>query len=772
MTLRKSYNRSKKLRDDFGFEINTAVQHDVNGLAWPMVGLLKDIGVDHLLMAINVHFGEAPFTRPCCFDWQGPCGQSLRTWNGLHYNAFNRETGRKDGEKDIHAMANKLGHFLETLETKEYPHDFVVMTATHPGFDDNNPPDFELPEIIRAWNEAGLSPQLSFISLQEISAKLNALENIPTHTGDWTDYWTFGVGSGALEVAAARAAREKIEAADRLQALTQTTDFKTRAIARNQLDLHLEHTWGSWASTGAFFAPKDIEPVPVYEQSRQKDTFAWISHSHATMYLRDTLENTTTNPRQGHGCEALMIYNPSCTERHAPLRVPNELLDGKWSHFSSTIHRLDVLRWFLTEENSTWLDLGTIPANSITTIPVAEVQQAATPKNISSSESHIESPHYRLEYNGQTGDIISLTDKSTGHELIDSTSPYDFFGPIQETVAQPSARALETGDIRETFMELDFDRWHAGEDCWNPDWSATRRGPHQLLKTSVTTDPSGVHLEREYDMPGFSVFKQTISLPAHQAAVKLSLYGVKTEDSAPESLYITFPVNIGKPTVTFQAAGHPVQYDAQQLPGSCRDHLATDSWIACHNDQQAVILASPDAPLFQVGGFTFAQHLEKALPHEKALLLNWPMNNYWNTNFKTSQPGPIRLRYRLTSPAEVNPAEATRNASFQPLHYHPVVSAPEQPTVTRIISVEGEGVSLLHVGKHPDHPDALICRLQNHTETPSPATVSLPDIKATSVQLASTLLEPTADLTLSAEGTFIVETAPATITTCIIKTQT
>jgi len=55
------------------------------------------------------------------------------------------------------------------------------------------------------------------------------------------------------------------------------------------------------------------------------------------------------------------------------------------------------------------------------------------------------------------------------------------------------------------------------------------------------------------------------------------------------------------------------------------------------------------------------------------LLLAWPLNNYWHTNFPLTQPGRISLRYGLLTHGPFDATEAQRQAAAfaQPVLVHP-----------------------------------------------------------------------------------------------------
>jgi alpha-mannosidase len=61
----KDFNRS-------GIPVRTAMQNDVNGIAWCMPDYFKNTGVKYLVMGINETRSILPFDIPTCFWWESP----------------------------------------------------------------------------------------------------------------------------------------------------------------------------------------------------------------------------------------------------------------------------------------------------------------------------------------------------------------------------------------------------------------------------------------------------------------------------------------------------------------------------------------------------------------------------------------------------------------------------------------------------------------------------------------------------------------------------
>ena len=180
----------------FGVKINTANLHDATGLPWSIVDLFIDGGVEMLTMGINLHLSGTPKPRPAVYRWQSPGGREILVMNGEHYSMFDQWTN--DYTNNIDTIQAGLNKYLKNLENLHYPYNFAYLSATcAPSAYDNSPPNFDLPGLVKRWNEEGRQPRLRFVTPQDLLARIKQIpyESIPVVKGDWTDFWNFGSGS-------------------------------------------------------------------------------------------------------------------------------------------------------------------------------------------------------------------------------------------------------------------------------------------------------------------------------------------------------------------------------------------------------------------------------------------------------------------------------------------------------------------------------------------------------------------------------------------------
>jgi hypothetical protein len=298
------------LREEYGCTIRHAMNCDVNGQNWPLVDALLDAGIEGLSMAVNGYYGGSPFDRPTAFEWEGPSGRTLPTLDGFHYS-----TGYLLGiGRDAESFATEEWPRLERrLERIGYPLPALLVQSFHP-FGDNGPPFAPFSSFVREWNarEDVRTGELPSIRLSTPTDWWAVVEEhrdaLATHRGDWTDFWNFGAGSTAREVAVNRENRRRLWTADALEAglaavghgpadrpPNRRAAAGTRDRAWEATNLFDEHTWGADTSVTA------PDGEDARSQTSHKLNLAYEGRSLSHLLRRDGLAELAAHAERAAG---------------------------------------------------------------------------------------------------------------------------------------------------------------------------------------------------------------------------------------------------------------------------------------------------------------------------------------------------------------------------------------------------------------------------------------------------------------------------------------
>jgi alpha-mannosidase len=641
--------------------IRVAAQHDVDGVPWPIADELIDAGVDLFVMAINPHLGRAVGPRPGMFLWEAPSGRRIRVFNGNHYTMFDQLLLAWDDSVD--RMVEGWATVTRRLEEIGYGLDFVYLTTTaSPVLWDNAPPNPFMPDLIERWNDARRGPRIRYATFDDLRERALAVDEsrLPVLRGDWTDYWSFGYGSAPIATAVNQRAKSLARAA---RTLVSTDDASTLRAASDKTDLYDEHTW-------SYF-----DPAPEHPQAQTiemlKKGYAHEAHELAAFAVMDGLEKLAMNPVADKNIAGVLFANPGAT----PLTVRPEL-PAAWFEATepSTERTYRANRMFY--DNRSWaahyphgesrafgpielaphswrsVPLGDLPAATGEPLVTHEIEAInfdrrelnfAPAVRRERQIGRIESPFHTLRYDVRSGRILSLVESEGGRELLDTASGLDLFAFVRERTD-----ALVDGS-RYAIYERDLDREKFDESCWQ-DWAPVRERATRVLESTVTIGHRRVTLERRLEAPGMVHLVQRISLLADDPVIHLEVDMELIADSSPQGVYLAFPLAL-KPgwKGAFDTAGATVELDVDQLAGSSRNWVTTETMAAMWDDGGGVALLTPDAPLVQFGDFHFGRPLDAIPRPENPLLLAWPVNNYWDTNFPVTQTGRFTLRYGLLS---------------------------------------------------------------------------------------------------------------------------
>ena len=312
-----------ELRERYNVLIQTAMQTDVPGATVGLLSSLVDADIRYLSVAHNYAGRSAPhlvggqeLTRP--FYWRAPSGKRLLVWytDSPHGSAYMEGNLVGLGE-DYQATVEALPGYLAALAESPYPYrgrgeNILGWTGPDPSsevtkvpypydvlhlrvqgaFSDNASPSIVPAGIVREWNERWAYPQLRLATNSEFftEAEERLAGSIETYSGDWTDWWVDGIGSGARHLGFNRRAQADVRTAQTLHTLADTlTD--DGADPWNEIDeayesmaLFDEHTWGA------------ANPWMDGLERRESGALQW---ERKAGFARDAYENSNALVRSG-----------------------------------------------------------------------------------------------------------------------------------------------------------------------------------------------------------------------------------------------------------------------------------------------------------------------------------------------------------------------------------------------------------------------------------------------------------------------------------------
>jgi hypothetical protein len=768
----ESFQWAGKLRKEYGITITSAMNCDVNGENWPLVDLLLDLGIEGFTMAINTHFGGAPLHRPDTFRWQGPSGRKILAYNGWPY-----DTGWRFGIGQTDEMLEEWWQRIEQrLEEIDYPIPVLMMQSYHP-FGDNGPAYENFTTFIDAWNAKGKSPHLVMATPRMWwNAVKQYQDQLPTYAGDWTDFWNFGSISSAREEATARSSRIRLRSADAAAAATLGLDqpLSTAHIERTlrqyrqdawkALCLWDEHTWGADLSLRA---PESEDTI---SQWYHKAHFAYQARSLSLMLQRDALADLSRHVER-ENADDLLLFNPLPWPRTIFGEAPHHVVEPRGLPEDATSGRHSQDRVWSTDlyaeaalspdgkgqEDRLGIPPVTVPAYGFTRVKRADLLPLK-PERFS-EESRVENERFVLRFDPLKGGLCSFYDKKLQRELFDAQAGYPINGFVHEEVADKAyswPRFLMFG-MNWNSPAVERDRG------WHPGWRANRRQPGQVITHRVYTTPYGRRIVQVLEAPGITgSLVQSVFLPDQGEYVEFESWFIMGQTTHPEGTYVMFPFQVPEAVARIDLGGQAMRCGEDQIPGVCFDYYTAQQWVDLSNNDFGVTVALPENPMVQFGGFHFGDN-QQNFTLDRALLLGWVTNTYWETNFRTHQPGGVHARYRVYPHAGgFDPIQAQRwgleTAASQPLLQH--MSEPVQDTV---YPAEGtllrlpeelnpeQPVFTLHV-KPAQQGSAALVRLFNAGDEPLTACIASGLMKITAAQLTDLTENPLQALTV-ADGT-------------------
>lgn len=702
-----------------GIPVRCAMVWGVQGVASGLVDMLAPSGVPYLVVISSDLRGFSPFPRSSGVWWESPSGERLLVWNA----ATPQEAQQLGIGKSVETARELLRDYLAQLEHQGYPYDFLALPVVGGRAASNAGPDESLSTFVRAWNERVEEelPRMELALPSSVMAHLSAHygDSLRVVQGEWGDWWADGVASSAYETALQRRTHALANVAERLNAglaLTEDdTPYPTLELRETFWNLALfdEHTWGSVESVSA---PSSLA---TRSQWNAKAGFVYRAAHLARDLLQaggEQLAEYITAPEEG-----VLVWNPLSWTRDAFVYLPRRGLDTSRS-LMDLATGASVPKW-ITEQGVFFVARELPPLGYKVyrwTSPVS------FPDSVLRTEgTTLENRFYRVVLDPTTGLVTSWFDKELGRELLDERSDYGLGQILLERIAGDQGRDALYEVIGSPLN---------GSGRAKSNTPFVRTSPLVARVRSGRQSPLAASLVSEFLLDGCRRLTQEITLYEHCPWVDLEIALDKVPIEQPEAMYVVFPFFVPGATARFDTTGGIACAGVSTLRGSCHDWHAIQRWVDFSNASFGVTVASPDAPLVQLGRINTGRWQREFLP-KSAVLFSWVLNNYWHAGYRASQEGELRFRYRLRSHrGDFDPVAAMR-FGYEVLYEPLVRELPRReggllPADTAsFLRLEPDNV-LLTVFKRAEDGNGFICFLSEVAGRDTVLALQLPACRA------------------------------------------
>jgi len=700
---------------DLGFKVTTAMQNDVNGIAWCMADYFPDTGIEYLIMGQHGHRALIPFNKPTPFWWESPSGKRLLAFRADHYmtgNFWGIHTGK------FQSLERELMKYLESLESRGYPYERIAVQYSG-YFTDNAPPSTVGCDMIKRWNEKYVWPKLRSATAREFPEYIKKRfgDRLPVHRVAWPDWWSDGFGSAALETAAARKTQAHLISTQGILSMAKILGMSVALSALekiNQISDALlfwdEHTLGAAESISQPLVENSIV------QWAEKSAYVWEAVKDSRI-----LQEIAMGLIQPHLPRAevptIAVFNTLNWPRSgiAEVYVDHEILppekdfclvdeEGKQACTQLSRSRADGTYWYVRAQNIPPLGYKVYRLESLD-------KPHKSAKEIKTNETLFENDFYRMTIDPKRGAVSSLFDKQLGMELFDEQSPWLLGQFIHETISNRSQ--LEQFHLvscqRESIDNVSVQKISDG-----PLWKSI----HMTGETHTAAENTTLGIE-------IRLFHEEKRIEFHYDLIKKDI-------TTPEAIYIAFPFKMPQAKVFYEAHGGTVSPGINQLEGTSSDWNAVQNFMALRSPKGQIVLGSDEIPLVQfgdlnLGKFQYIAQVEK--PH----IFSWVMNNYWVTNFRASQEGEFKWSYFLTSARDKSNTFATRYGWSSripfPCRVFPSGKASEFPIEDSTLLIDADNILLVSAKPGSDRR-SIILHLRETKGKPTEFSISIPSARS------------------------------------------
>ena len=715
-----AFRFSREMQRLTGVPMDTLQQMDVPGFSWGLVPVMAQEGVRYIMSWPNTdragHAHDGIDQLP--FWWVGPDGKSkvLFLQPGGYGNSGSMGKGGSTGrpwfgqrDTDKIPAVIKTGSAnvdftdkLTGLENAKHPYDLMVLSWC---LWDNCPLDADIPDAVKAWNEQHAYPRIIIAGAHEIMQTIEKKygDQLPIVKGDYTEYWTDGLGTAARLTAINRNAKERLTQAETLWTMLRPGKPAPRAEfdeAWRSIALGSEHTWCAENPTEPFF--QDAIWKVKQDSFREANDRSQTLFDEALAPATDK-SNGALGPPEGPANGGVAVFN-SHSWQHGGLVTLSKSESSRGDRVTDEQGK-DVPAQRLSTGELVFLTTD-VPAFGSRHYRVLPGKCPLT-DGCKLNGTTLENGLLRVTLDPATGNLTHLVNLATGKNFADVkvNGGLNAFRWIPANLDEPKA---------------DTD----------------------IAIATVESGPLVVELRVTSKATGCRSVSRSVRLVAGQPWVEIGNIVDKLPLVAKDGIHFGFGFDIPQSTTRVDIPWGVMEMEKDQWPQANRNWIALQRWLDLSNEKEGVTWCSLDAMLFEYGAMTAniatswggkGPWLRKLEP--SSTIYSWAMNNHWHTNFPLTQDGPVLFRYRILPHGAYDAAAANRFGleQAQPLAH---VAANGNPKLNPLVAVDNERVCVT-ILKPTGDGKATIVRLRSLSDKSESVNLSFPAGVPKSVSLCT-----------------------------------
>lgn len=619
----RTFSYAGHLRHRYGIVCDTAMLCDVPGFTTGMVQIMAKSGVPNLIIADNNFIAPvlARTDLPRPFWWNGADGTRILCWYTDHPYFAYIEGEYYGFTADVDAVAGKLPEKLRSLEESGYPFDRLQVQYAFDNFRlDTRPID-----IVRKWNEAWEYPKVVLSTADEFMNHLRRshADEIPSRTGDWTNWWA-GISSGfPVEAALSRRCHERAPAAEILwtAASMRNPSVAYPADEFNRVYDGLlafdEHSGG-----GTLWQPKS----PEHQEAALREGFGYLYNADR---LLGRLESEIV-PASAGG-RTFAVINPSGESRSGWVASPSLVHGGLYADH--------------------------VPPYGYRTYPTGDEVESKLPGDGNAgvedrpAQFVLVNSHMKVVIDKKSGFCTSVRDVRRGRELLSGET---YFNRPKVYEMHPVVQ-IELGRyIPEVYTGVenpgDFLPWpelsRPGIDCCTD--------PVRGVVCTISHAIGGlVWLTQEYVLPHDASGVFVSNRLSRDVCDDRRLRDALGDYLRPTGLlYFCFSFNVPDGMFEYESPASIIRPSAEQFQAACRDFFAIGRWCRISGAETSVAVSSPDVPLVDVGSVGLLRFKPELDANQSSLFFRAVSLKDWGSDLESPYSRDRDLVFRFGVDAE------------------------------------------------------------------------------------------------------------------------